>query len=239
MTDFRSELYDCYVSTFKRHTQFLEDVRGHWLYFEHKYLPLLSSLSKDAAILDIGCGSGLFAAFLVQQGFTQVIGIDISVEQIALAQQRGVQAEVADALPYLAQHTAFYDAIVALDFVEHFTRPELLLLMDALHHALKPGGLLLIQTPNGQGLFPHQIIYGDLTHMTIFNPGSLQQLLELCTFTNIRFAETGPIRHGKKNQLRWFLWQVIKRGANFVRWVETKKQQTIWTENMICLCEKP
>ena len=41
-------------------------------------------LPKETPVLDIGCGSGQFLYFLRQQGFTDLVGIDLDVLVVAL-----------------------------------------------------------------------------------------------------------------------------------------------------------
>jgi hypothetical protein len=112
-----------------------------------------------------------------------------------------------------------------------------MLLAKLLYNALEDRGILIIQTPNGQGLFPHQVIYGDLTHLTVFTPESLRQLFSLAGFADFRFQETGPVGKNLYGKIRLILWKVIKKLANGIRKIETGKSQEIWTENMICYCK--
>jgi hypothetical protein len=105
--------------------------------------------------------------------------------------------------------------------------------------ALEPHGRLLVQTANGAGLLPGQIIFGDLTHQTVFTPESLAQLLRPAGFTGLRFYETGPIPLRLRGRLNVALWSAIKLAANTIRYIETGKRQAIWTENFICLAFKP
>ena len=116
---------------------------------------------------------------------------------------------------------------------------ELFRLFPKIHAALKPGGRLILQTPNGQGLFPHQVIYGDLTHVCVFTPASLAQLLICTGFERIEVRETGPIGKTWKGKVRVALWHILKRMANVCRRIEAAKSQEIWTENMLCCCFKP
>jgi SAM-dependent methyltransferase len=227
---FRDALYEQYASTFKGPRD--PPSRAWW---EHKYLPLLGDLPRDAPVLEIGCGTGELLAFLQARGFTNAHGIDISPEQVVLARARGVDAEVGDAL----QISGSYGLIIAVDVLEHFTRDELLRLARVLYEALQPGGRLLIQTANGAGLFPRQVIYGDLTHMTIFTPESLAQLLKSSGFADLSFYETGPVPLRLRGKLNVLAWQLIKGAANIVRGIETGKSQAIWTENFICVARKP
>ena len=230
---FRDTLYRRYVSTFKATTS---QASHDW--WRAKYLPLLHGLAADAPILDIGCGGGELLAFLAQHGFTNARGVDISAEQVALAQGRGVDATVADVFDSLRGGAAF-GAVIAVDVFEHLTRDELVRLAPLLFEALVPGGRLLIQTANGAGLFPRQVIYGDLTHLTIFTPESLVQLLRPCGFTDLRFYETGPIPIRLRGRLNVAAWRMLKVLANAARRIETGKRQSIWTENFLCLAFKP
>ena len=235
--DFRHELYRRYVSTFKADAKLGAEPSFAW--WDHKYLPLLGGLDRSAAILEIGCGGGELLAYLGRRGFSHAVGIDISAEQVTLARARGVQAELADVFDFLGDHPASFRAILAVDVLEHLTRDELVRLAPLLFAAVRPGGRLLVQTANGAGLFPNQVIYGDLTHVTIFTPQSLAQLLRPVGFVDLAFYETGPIPIRLRGKLDVALWTSIKGLANLVRSIETGKRQSIWTENFICVAFKP
>jgi SAM-dependent methyltransferase len=236
--DFRAALYGRYVSTFRGESALGGDAAFAW--WDHKYLPLLDDLERSAPVLDIGCGAGELLAYLERRGFSHARGIDISAEQIALARERGVNAEIADAFEFLEQNQNQnqFAAILAVDVLEHFARDELVRLAPLLHAALAPGGRVVVQTANGAGLFPRQVIYGDLTHMTIFTPESLAQLLRPVGFGEFGFYETGPIPIRVRGKIDVALWAGLKAVANAVRSVEAGKRQAIWTENFICRCFK-
>jgi SAM-dependent methyltransferase len=233
--DFRDQLYRRYVSTFK------DTSRGEpaFAWWDHKFLPLLADLDRAAPLGEIGCGDGRLLAYWQRRGFSHAQGIDISAEQVALARQRGVQAEQADVFDWLPRHAGHFAAIIAVDVFEHFTRDELLQLVPLVHAALRPGGRLLVQTANGAGLFAGQVIHGDLTHLTILTPESLGQLLRPFGFEDLAFYETGPVPIRLRGKLDLALWRAISALASTVRRIETGKRQAIWTENLICLARKP
>ncbi len=238
-SDYRAELYRSYVSTFKGEAAALSGDAGAFAWWDHKFLPLLTDLDRSAAVLDLGCGSGALLAYLGQRGFSHARGVDISAEQVELARRRGVAAEQHDALAFLAANSERFDVVVVVDVFEHFTRDELSQLVRRLFSALKPQGRLIVQTANGAGLHPGQVIYGDLTHQTIFTPESLGQLLRSVGFDALAYYETGPIPVRLRGRLDVALWTAIKVLANTVRHVETGKRQAIWTENFICRALKP
>ena len=241
MADFRSQLYERYVSTFKSRTGTEDEanLESHRAWCRFKILPLLNGVDRSAPLVELGCGSGNLLRLLADEGYQDVLGVDLSEEMVALATGRGVPAEAGDAQQFLASAAGRYRVIVALDFIEHFTKGELMEILPRILDRLEPGGLLLLQTPNGQGLFPNQVVYGDLTHMTIFNPESLAQLLRLVGFTDIACHETGPVPKNVVGIVRVALWKLVCAGAAILRRIETGKAQTIWTENLLCTARKP
>lgn len=227
--DFRDALYARYRSTFK-------EVRaeGSVAWWDARYLPLLADVDRGAPVLELGCGDGGLLAYLATRSFSRTTGIDVSAEQVAIARARGVEVVVADAFDWLAVHQDEYAAILSVDMFEHFTRDELVRLVPMLHGALRDGGRLLVQTANGAGLFPGQVIYGDLTHMSILTPESIAQLLRPFGFSQIRCFETGPIPLRLRGKLNVAVWWAVTSLARTVKYIETGKHQQIWTENFIC-----
>lgn len=235
---FREQLYEHYVSTFKGPRNDLQDLRWY-RWSQYKFVPLLHGLPREARILDLGCGAGQMLQLLKDTGFTNASGIDISAEQVDLATNRGLNATVGDVFEYLRGSQLSVDAIIALDFVEHFDKSEQIPLFKAIHSALRSGGRLILETPNGEGLFANQVIYGDLTHLTIFSEGSLSQLLRLTGFEKIRFYETGPVPKDLKGRVRGLLWRIVKLAANSARLIESGETHRLWTKNLICCSQKP
>lgn len=240
MADFRSDLYEKYITKFKGDAQAtnVPDVSAYHQWCDSAIYPLIETIPREARVLELGCGPGNMLTYLKSVGFRDLVGIDVSAEQIEIAQQQGLRAEVADVFDYIQSHNQRYDLILAMDFVEHFSRDELLRLGPMIHQCLTDIGTFIIQTPNGQGLFSGQVVYGDMTHMTIFNPGSLTQLLNLSGFSQIRFFETTRKTHGVKGLLRRLIWSLVTSLSNLIRKAETGKTQSIWSENMICVCHK-
>jgi len=241
MSDFRKKLYQGYVTKFKIEQTRMDErtIKSFWAWYEYKYLPLLEGLDRNSLILELGCGPGYLLGFLKNRGFSRVEGIDISEEQIRIAAGCGLNVKVADAFDYLSSKQEAFHAIIAIDFIEHFNKEEIFRLIPSIHRALKQDGILIIQTPNGQGIFPNQVVYGDLSHLTVFTPDSLKQILTLVGFDGLRFYETGPVPKRLKGKIRTILWRLIKKLTNTIRIIETGKKQEIWTENLICFCRKP
>jgi SAM-dependent methyltransferase len=237
--DFRGDLYRQYVSGFKALENPLDarSLESYLKWCRFRLGPLLAHIGRDGPVLEVGCGSGNLLLYLVTEGFTNVRGIDISPEQVQLAAERGLDVEVADVFDFLPRAPKV-QLVLAIDFIEHFEKYEVLELLRLFYDVLEHDGWLIIQTPNGQGLFPHQVIHGDFTHLSTLSPASLRQALLHSGFSGIRFEETGPVPKDLVGVGRVFLWWVVKLAANLIRMIETGKTQRIWTENMICVARK-
>jgi 2-polyprenyl-6-hydroxyphenyl methylase/3-demethylubiquinone-9 3-methyltransferase len=101
-------------------------------------------------LLDIGCGGGLVSEPLARLGFS-VTGIDAGEAMLEVA--RGHAAESGVAVEYrqataedLAAGGEQWDAVLALEVVEHVASPELFLAAAA--RLVKPGGAFIAATIN-------------------------------------------------------------------------------------------
>ncbi len=238
--DFRQVFYKVYNSKFKHdpiHSVEIEK-KNEWKHFDFKIFPLIRDFSKTVSILEIGCGRGTLLEYLRNKKFTNVIGIDISKEQVDLAQSRGLNAVESDILSFLSDPNSNYDIIFAIDIVEHFDKSELVELFNALYNKLNCNGVLIIQTPNGQAMFPGRIIYGDLTHLTIFTPNSLAQILKLANFNGIVFYEKGPVMKNLKGVIRTILWEIQKFIYNILLLIYCGRGEKILSQNFICRARK-
>lgn len=240
MPDFRSRLYDRYVSTFKRESTLVGDaLSSHWKWCDARLLPLLARLPKSARILELGCGPGYFLEYLRNHGYTAARGIDISEEQVGMAREKRLAAEVGDVFEALERSAGSLDAVVGIDLLEHFSKDEGLRLCDSILQGLRPGGRVIFRTPNGSALLAGPIVYGDLTHMAIYNQSSLRQLLANAGFERMSFHETGPIPKNLLGAARCLIWSLSRAVANVVRMAESGGRQEVWTQNILCCAYRP
>jgi 2-polyprenyl-3-methyl-5-hydroxy-6-metoxy-1,4-benzoquinol methylase len=113
-------------------------------------------------VLDYGCGFGFFVRRLAALGL-ETTATDLSPEAVAAANNnnRGVAGfHGARLTDQLRQSGETFDAVVATEIVEHMYDDALTLFFDDMRRLLKPGGRLLITTPNEE----------DLTLATVYCP---------------------------------------------------------------------
>ncbi len=186
---------------------------------------------RDAAIADLACGQGRLLYRLKLRGYTNLSGVDIAPDQVALARQIVPAVEQADVLEWLALHPERFDCLVGLDIVEHFTREEALRFLELCWTALKPGGRLILQTPNADSPFGLQIRYGDITHEWAYNVNALTRLLRRAGFTAIEPREQGPVPWGYSvaSTARFVLWRAIRAGLQLWNLAETGARLPVLT----------
>lgn len=156
------------------------------VYKERALEILQKNVPKNAKILDAACAFGDLLSLLDQSNFT-TFGIDISQYALKKAKKNTkaklVLGDLNKTLPYGSN---FFDAIFALDVIEHVESPHKFLV--ELHRILKKDGILFLQTPNINSIFEvfakdKWFGYSDETHLHLFNRKSLQFLLKKSGFS--------------------------------------------------------
>lgn len=157
---------------------------------------LLEKISARAggAVLDVGCGTGLFLHEMELGGW-QAKGVEPSPTAAAYARDRFGLDVTLGFLKDLDAPAASFDLITFWDVLEHTFSPSADL--AAACSLLKPGGLLAVNVPNWQSidrtLFgPHWIGYDPPRHLYVFTIQTLARLLEKSSFTPIRWASIMP-----------------------------------------------
>lgn len=99
---------------------------------------------KDITILDVGCGTGGMLASLRNNGYTNLKGIDGSMDAVAFCEKRGFSVTLLN-LNELAsfEPDARYDVLICNDVFCYFNDADLDRLLGELVKRLKPTGLLI------------------------------------------------------------------------------------------------
>jgi SAM-dependent methyltransferase len=243
METYRERLYRSYLETMESLPPVTaESLRGCAPYLRamiRKHFPA----SRDVDILDLGCGYGAVLYFCRREGFTRVLGVDRSPQQVRTAAQLGIEGvregDLLDTLTSLPDGSQ--DVVVAFDVLEHFAKEELLPLCDEVQRVLRPGGRWIIHVPNGESPFHGRIRYGDFTHETIFTRTSLAQVLHAAGFAEVWAFEDKPIVHGLTSLWRRVLWECFRPLLLLYLAVETGSfdRQTILSQSLLAVAVRP
>lgn len=178
---------------------------------------------KSARVLEAACGNGKLLFFFLTHGYTNLTGVDISPDQVALARQVTPDVRQESVLDHLEANPDTYDLITGYDIVEHFHKDEAIRFLEGCFNSLRSGGRLILQTPNAESPWGSTHRYNDFTHEIGFNPNSLSRLMRLAGFSHIEVREPGPVPYGNSvvSSLRYVMWMIIKAGLALWNLAET------------------
>jgi 2-polyprenyl-3-methyl-5-hydroxy-6-metoxy-1,4-benzoquinol methylase len=138
------------------------------------YVPYFA---KCKQVLDVGCGEGQFIEELTAQGI-RASGVDADPVMVEECRKKGLSVAEANLFDYLPQHAGEFDGVLCSNLIEHLAMPDVLRLLELARAALRPGGLLLIATPNAESLIVHLYeFWRDATHVRLYNRRLLEFLL--------------------------------------------------------------
>ena len=144
--------------------------------------------------LDIGCGPGTLIGLL--DGTGELIGVDISKSQTDYAQarydssQRQFQCTRMERLPFNDNR---FDSVSLVELIEHLPEGRIQNLLREVRRVLKPGGKVVLTTPNYGSLWPllecllnrlGPVSY-EHQHITRFHRRRLRDALELAGFNDV------------------------------------------------------
>jgi O-antigen chain-terminating methyltransferase len=153
-----------------------------------KYLPLIQDvLPLGGHILDLGSGRGEWLELLGREGISAQ-GVDLSKTMVQLCQEQGLEVTWADALDHLSGlHADSLPAVTAFQLMEHLPPPVLVRLWQEAFRVLKPGGLILFETPNPENVqVSTYSFYLDPTHRKPVPPPLATYTMHALGFRDIK-----------------------------------------------------
>ncbi len=146
------------------------------------YLPCvnyLKEIDSNAFALDLGCGRGEWLELLIENNW-KVLGIDFNDEMIKECSKKNIPAMCGDAIKYLEKkEEASVSLISGFHLAEHLEFDNLLCLIRNAYRVLRPGGILILETPNPENiLVSTYTFYLDPSHNNPIPPVLLQFITE-------------------------------------------------------------
>jgi len=177
---------------------------------------ILERFIKRGRVLDVGCGDGLFIAFLRKRGWDSW-GAELSetacryaVNELLLEKDKVLCGDFLK----ISLPGSYFDLITLFDVLEHMPDPATVL--KRCSELLKTGGGIFIQVPNfnsaGRRIFGKYWIHIDAPrHLIHFTPGSLRlfmkgwEIIDKKTATDLRQKYIG----GYSDSLRHFIKHLL------------------------------
>jgi 2-polyprenyl-3-methyl-5-hydroxy-6-metoxy-1,4-benzoquinol methylase len=147
-----------------------------------KYM-FLETLSPGR-LLDVGCGGGRFLHRMMKKGWN-VNGVDKDPDAVVRVTTKYNIPVKTGTLQEAHFPDTYFDAITLSHMIEHEDQP--LMLMKEINRLLKPGGTLVLVTPNTDSLA--HLRFGKYwrgleppRHLFLYSPRSLSRLMEKSEF---------------------------------------------------------
>lgn len=138
-----------------------------------------ASCSANLSFLELGCGTGLFLAYLRQRRVDNFLGID-SEPRVLEYMPKDLHGHVRIAGIQTALDGELsgrcFDRIILLDVFEHFSPVEGVGLLERLQRHLAQDGRIVLRLPNAASPFGLKHHFGDVTHKAAYTPDSLRQV---------------------------------------------------------------
>ncbi|MCP3709234.1 methyltransferase domain-containing protein [Paraburkholderia sp. CNPSo 3274] len=155
-----------------------------------KYMPFvqpLATLYPGEKTFDLGCGRGEWLELMVETGFT-ALGADLDAEMLEACRERNLPVLQADAIAHLATLESDSHALIsAFHVVEHVSFDQLRSLVSEALRVLKPGGLLILETPNPENIaVATSNFYLDPSHQKPIPPLLLSFVVEHAGFDRVK-----------------------------------------------------
>ena len=177
---------------------------------------------EGGRLLDIGCGNGAYIDQMRQLGW-DVAGIEPDEEAASIAMRSGLdvfRGSLEDA-KFPAEQ---FDAVTMNHVIEHVAYPVKLL--KECRRVLKPGGRLVVVTPNikslGRRLFDDAWLHwGPPRHLHLFSPSALRACAE---FAGLEVSELRTTARGAP-----WIWgpsSLIRRDGVLLR--GSPKERSLW-----------
>ncbi len=158
------------------------------------YLPFFQEAGKTTDILDLGCGSGDWLDLLRDEGL-QARGVEINTVMVAACRDRQLDVVNGDMLAFLrGLPDSCMNVVTAFHLVEHITFETMLELLEEVRRVLRPGGLVMLETPSPENLVVAACnFYSDPTHHKPVYPHTLTFILKNLDFTDVRLQFLHPV----------------------------------------------
>ena len=191
----------------------------------------VSQFAQCQHVLDVGCGEGQFLELLETQRVCAK-GVDSDVRMIRVCRDKGLDVVESDLFDYLCEQRAEFDGIFSSNVIEHLSAEGAIQFARLAFDALRPGGQLLVATPNPESLIVHLYeFWRDATHVRLYN----RSLLEFILF-DAGFRE---IQSGQNPRTHWVPSHAMQAVPGLFEKLPSQDGLDLWNQLFVAPAQTP
>jgi len=167
----------------------------------------LDELAFCKRVADLGCGRGELLELLREHSIP-AYGVELEADFVDLLREKDLEVVTGDALAHLGElPPGSLDGIVASHVIEHMPAAIWQSLVLRSFDALRPSGVMILETPNPESLVAGSInFHRDPTHLRPVHPETLAFHCESAGFSTVeirRLAEPPPEHRLPHLKTKW------------------------------------
>ena len=175
-----------------------ERFRGTREEIKERFREYLVYVEGQGPLIDLGCGRGEWLELVAEHGL-EARGVDSNSLQAVQCRARGLAVSDQDLFVFLHNEAdASAGAITGFHIIEHLSFNALVALLDEAMRVLRPGGVVIFETPNPENLVVgSNYFYLDPTHRQPLPTELMEFMLKNRGFEEVKILPLHPWESGR------------------------------------------
>lgn len=160
---------------------------------QRDYVTKFPTAVERGTIVDVGCGRGEMLELLKANGH-EVVGVEMDDNMVEVCISKNLPVVKGDGVAWLeAAQPGSLKGVFSAQVIEHLLTHEIERFLTASLAALRPNGVLVVETINPRSL--HALanhFFADLSHVRPVHPETLRFMCEQVGFSSVALMELSP-----------------------------------------------
>ncbi|MDX8413346.1 MAG: class I SAM-dependent methyltransferase [Mariprofundales bacterium] len=137
----------------------------------------LRFFSPADRVLDLGCARGEVLQLMKERGI-EAVGVDSDPDMVDDCKQQGLAVHLSDIIAFLDTQNREWNGVFIGHVIEHLTTDQAHAMLRSVSKILKPGGRVIVLTPNPNWLPGIGEFWSDPTHVRFWPISAVTSMLK-------------------------------------------------------------